>query len=1154
MKKVETGHRSWRRQICRFYLKKSCKFGIRCRNPHSRGGCISPNEAQNKTKRCHSEPELHLPTKRDSSKSLNKTKKGHSEPELPLMSNRFMPLVQVSNRPDTSVSEDRSNRNNHSSNLNGIAEGIDDEIIGLSESDSPIRITSSTSNTKRSSRSSNPGTLKKKYTRNTRNQNPTGDIWDQKSLNLDTLFSVGVIDDLKIGIWNAESVRQKENLIKDYIIENDLDALIILESWLDKDELPSTESVIPCKEAYKLHQLPRPGRKNASGGGMLCIYKSNIALTQLPSIKPKVLEVMDLKLSVSNKSIRLVSVYRPPKSKKRSYPIADFYDDMENLVSHYKTVKDEVVFCGDYNVHVNKPEESETRKFNNIIEAANLTQHVSGKTHIKGNTLDLVMTEVSSDLIKKCAIDEFLSDHAMIIVDLNLRKPPKSKKKIRFRKNKDVDLTRLESDIEENLNGIGELDNLNDLVDKFNQALSKAYDSQAPLRSKTVIVRPPTPWSYDDIKQDKATRRKLERTWRRTGLLVDWEIYRDFRNKFNNKLNNFRNKQYSDMIDENRDDPTTLFRVINKSLHRNQSSPLPPGLTNAQLAEKFSDFFAEKIDKIRENIDAQQTSPANDNVIDPDRVFDAVFDEFKPLSEREVEKLVKEFPNKQCELDPLPMSMLKECLPTVLPHITKIVNLSLRLGDLPDNLKMAIIRPLLKKLGLETELKNYRPVSNLSFLSKLIEKIVAKQFVDHLIRHKLMDPLQSAYKKYHSTETALVKVQNDILIDIDNKNVSLLVLLDLSAAFDTIDHDTLIGRLRNSYGIGGTALKWFSSFLTNRSQSVIIDDEMSTAKPLKFGVPQGSVLGPLLFTAYMAPLKDVISKHGLRYHCYADDTQLYISFSPRSEGDEEKAIDSLERAINDIKTFMISNKLKLNDDKTEVIFLGTRVRLDQISSTEIQVGDSTIAPADKVKNLGIIFDKNLNMDNQVKSMCKAGFYHIKNLWKIRKFLNEEQANVAAHAFITSKLDYGNALLAGAPKYQVKKLQTVQNAAARVVTKTGKFDHISGKLRDLRWLPVGYRIKYKINLLTWKALNDMSPEYISGMITLRKDGQDLRSGNTKVLHVPKTKLKTMGDKAFSVVAPKAWNQLPSKLRLNENLKSFKAGLKSLYSDEAYSSLD
>ena len=516
--------------------------------------------------------------------------------------------------------------------------------------------------------------------------------------------------------------------------------------------------------------------------------------------------------------------------------------------------------------------------------------------------------------------------------------------------------------------------------------------------------------------------------------------------------------------------------------------------------------------------------------------------------------MIREFPNKQCELDPLPLSMLKECLHVILTHITKIVNLSLRLGDLPDKLKMAIIRPLLKKIGLELEMKNYRPVSNLSFLSKLIEKIVAKQFVDHLTRNNLMDPLQSAYKKYHSTETALLQVQNDILIDLDSKKVSVLVLLDLSAAFDTIDHDIMIQRLKDNYGIEGNALKWFRSFLSNRSQSVLIDDEVSTPKTLKYGVPQGSVLGPLLFTAYMAPLREVIKKHGLRYHCYADDTQLYISFTPNNESEEEKAIDSLEEAINDIKTFMISNKLKLNDDKTEVMFLGTKVRLDHINCTEVKIGDSIITPSDKVKNLGVIFDKTLSMDNQVKSMCKSGFLHVKNLWRIRKFLDAEHANVAAHAFVTSKLDYGNALLAGAPKYQVKKLQTVQNAAARVVTKTGKYDHISCKLKEMKWLPVGYRIKYKLNLLTWKALHGMSPEYISVLISERENGIDLRTGNSKVLNVPKSKLKSMGDKAFSVVAPKTWNQLPKKLRMKNSLQSFKAELKSLYLAEAYSDLD
>ena len=351
-------------------------------------------------------------------------------------------------------------------------------------------------------------------------------------------------------------------------------------------------------------------------------------------------------------------------------------------------------------------------------------------------------------------------------------------------------------------------------------------------------------------------------------------------------------------------------------------------------------------------------------------------------------------------------------------------------------------------------------------------------------------------------------------------------------------------------------MKWFRSYLTDRSQSIIIDDEISKPKQLKYGVPQGSILGPLLFTAYMTPMKNVIERHGLRYHCYADDTQIYISFSPLSEDEKEKVIDSLEEAICvcDIKNFMIANKLKLNDDKTEVIFLGTKHRLDQLGQIGITVGDSVIYPSDKVRNLGVIFDKHFSMDDQIKSVYKQGFYHIKNLWRIRKFLNEEQTNVAAHAFITSKLDYGNALLGGAPKYQINKLQWLQNAAARVVTKTGKYEHITGKLRDLRWLPVAYRIKYKLNLLTWKAQNGQAPEYISELMSERTNGIDLRSGQSKVLNVPKTNLKTMGDKAFSVVAPKTWNLLPKVLRMSEKLQSFKAGLKSLYLKEAYSTLD
>ncbi len=233
-------------------------------------------------------------------------------------------------------------------------------------------------------------------------------------------------------------------------------------------------------------------------------------------------------------------------------------------------------------------------------------------------------------------------------------------------------------------------------------------------------------------------------------------------------------------------------------------------------------------------------------------------------------------PNKCCELDPMPTWMIRDCIEEVLPLMTKIINLSLRSGEMPDDLKLAIIKPLLKKLCLDLVKQNYRPVSNLAFLGKLIERIVALQIIDYLQANNLIDMFQSAYRKYHSKETALLR---DILMHLDKSDTVMLVLLDLSATCDTIDHEILFKRMEKSCGIKGKVLKYLKSYLTEWKQKVVIGDSESSLRDLKYGVPQRSVLGPILFNIYMAPLGDLIRKYGLQYHIYADDTQIYIAFS-----------------------------------------------------------------------------------------------------------------------------------------------------------------------------------------------------------------------------------------------------------------------------------
>ena len=228
------------------------------------------------------------------------------------------------------------------------------------------------------------------------------------------------------------------------------------------------------------------------------------------------------------------------------------------------------------------------------------------------------------------------------------------------------------------------------------------------------------------------------------------------------------------------------------------------------------------------------------------------FLEFDLLSESEVFDLIRASSKKSCPLDPIPTKLLTEYVDVLLPPITKIINLSLDSGHFPRTWRCALVRPLLKKDGLPPVFKNFTPVGNLAFISKLVETVVAKQLRQQFNCNNLFPVL--AYRQNHRTETALIKVMNDILLNMNNQRVTLLILLDLSAAFDTVDHDTMLSRLEYSFGIQGKALFWFASYLSRRTQRIMVNESLCKAFKLEGGVPQGSCLGPLLFTLYKSEL------------------------------------------------------------------------------------------------------------------------------------------------------------------------------------------------------------------------------------------------------------------------------------------------------------
>ena len=971
---------------------------------------------------------------------------------------------------------------------------------------------------------------------------------------------------MKVVSFNARSLRNKITDIMSFLDKNKVELAFIQETWLRKSDGHLTSQI--REYGYDIISY-RKSRKLDFGGGVALLYRNTLKVQSIKKSTYKSFEHIACKVVTENGALNFFNVYRPEYSSKNRFTVNAFLSEFSRLLTDISCEASPCFLVGDYNMHVELTEvmldssalsshvikQSDAIKFVKLLDEFNLSQVIRQPTHELLGTLDLLICQSGfSNLIESteiCDKDEVCSsDHFCLMFNLNAT-PIKQAKYIHLIKRdfSSFDIQKFKrkvmlSDLFENPNHVTNIDKATEL---YQSTLKNALDEQCEINEITVRNRPNQKWFNEDLRNLKREKRSVERTWKKRKNAYWQDKLTKIKQDYKNAIFHTRTKFYSNMYDNDKSDLKKTYKTT-KYLTGDQSANILPATTNKfDLANKMADFFKNKVVEIRKEIIQSKDSQANVSSDETSVIkTGCTLSKFKMVTPESTSDVVKGLNSKIHPYDPVPVWLLKDCLDITLPIITNIINISFNDCTFPASLKHAIVRPSIKEIENDHEdFKNYRPVSNLTFLSKILEKSACLQLQEYLNEHSLYPEYQSAYRKGHSCETALLKVVNDIQKDVANRKMVALVMLDLSSAFDTIDIDLLLNKLENCFGITGNVLKWLKSYLTNRTFSVRIENIDGNPVIVVYGVPQGSILGPLLFILYIHDLIDIARKHQLSAHLYADDSQLYLGFSPVSE--TTCAMTQVKSCLADVQYWMNDNFLKLNLDKTKVIFFGRKNDFS-LFSIDLSLGPKIFFADDNitVKTLGVHLDSKLSLQAQVANVVKSCYFNLKKLQQIRHCLCTDTRLLLIKSFVISKLDYCNILLINSSQTLIGKLQRVINASVRFVYNIRPSQSVTEYTKRCHILPAKYRIYFKSCTMVFKIMHGLSPDYLEDIVNLAVENRpNLRSGDD-FLQLQESNCS----KCIEYGMIKNWNSLPFTIRNNFELDDFRRDLKTYYFEMAY----
>ena len=933
-----------------------------------------------------------------------------------------------------------------------------------------------------------------------------------------------------------------------------IDILCVTESWLVDSDISIIQAALP--KTHAIIHVPR-STVGARGGGIAMIYPLSISNIRMihSDLVVSSFEFMEVAINVNHQVARLAVVYRP------GHPATDrnFIEEFGMFLENFTAKTGKLMICGDFNYWVDSPVlKPYSREFLELIAQNNFANHVSGSTHISGHTLDLVVSPVDSNYISEvyiAPIDSVVSDHALVTFNLDFPRPASYRKSITFRNYHNIDETMIVREVEHYLGSIDTSAlSAGELVEIHNNFFRSLSDHYCPEITKKILVRDNSPWYDSSVASLRRDRRRSERKWRRLRTDLSKLEYVAARRAVVSAVHTRKVEYYRGYVASCGGDQKLLFNVVNSFLGSKSVRTLPFSTSDTQLANDFASFFESKILRIRNELDNDLSDTEFSVRFGKHFTVARTLTHFQPVGMEDVRQYIRELNKTFCQLDPINVSKILLSYESAAFFVGDIINHAFEEKIFVSSEKQALLRPLLKKVGLDTEImSNYRPVSNLSFLSKIMERAMLDQLLSLFNENRVIPLVQSAYRKCHSTETALCRIYNDLVATTCTGNSSLLILLDLSAAFDTVDHRILLQDFWD-YGVQDSALSLVKSYLSDRFQRVVVGTAISEPTWLQFGVPQGSVLGPVLFAAYSSSLVSLLRAHSVDHHFYADDTQIYVCIE-----NIEDIKNKVKSLLSDIKIWMKRRKLRLNEGKTEIMVIhgNTRsIRSDDFGS--LNLGEAQLSPAETVRNLGVIFDSSLSFKNHIDLVIRNCNFCIRNLYAVRRYLDRQCLLTLIHSLVLSRVDYCNCLWVGLPKYSLRRLQSVLNRAARLVFLAPPRTPTTSFLIELHWLPIKARIEYKICLMTYKVIKFGEPEYLSELLLPATGGSamELRSSDDDYnLNEPRAvQERSFADRSFSYVAPRLYNRLPASMKQLASVDVFKKQLKTFLFLRAYDTVN